>query len=141
MNIMTRRNLLTTASLGAAGVALAACGAGQLATFESQLSSLYNDVQNAVKLAQSYIPSIDSIAETLAGLFGPAWQTAITFGISLTNQVVAAIESALNVLAPPAASAKLHRMGAAMGTLVTIGPVPGLTNPKTGGGVIIVGYK
>jgi phage-related protein len=139
MKTITRRSLLSTVAVGGAAAALAACSTAQIATFESQLSSLYSDVQAGVQKIQGYIPSVDSIAETLAGLFGPTWQTAVTFGINLTNQVIASIEAALNNVPPATASAKLQRMGAAPGTLVTIGPVPGLT--VNGSPVVIRGYR
>lgn len=138
---MTRRKLLTVAPVGVAAVGLAACSTSQLASVEAGLTNFYNDVQAGVNAAQSFIPAIDSIAETAAGLFGPAWQTTVTFGINLVNQVIASIEAALNNVPAPAAAAKLKRMGAAHGTLVTIGPVPGLINPATGTLVVITGYK
>jgi hypothetical protein len=138
---MTRRSLLTTVAVGGGAVALAGCSAGQIATAETALTSFYNDVQAGVVAIQKYVPTIESIAETAAGLFGPAWSTTVTFGVNLVNQVIASIESALNNVPPATASAKLERMGATPGLLVTIGGVPGLINPKTGQQVVITGYK
>ena len=85
--MLSRRKLLSGAGVGVMALPLAACGAGTsiptvLAGFQTQWTAFVDQVQAIVLNAKGFIPIADSIAATVASLFGPGWEAAINLGIS-----------------------------------------------------------
>lgn len=97
MNSLSRRNLLT---LSASGAVLAAAGLAGCATSTNPTTgvttygldpSVITTITNAVNAIASYAPTIESIAATAAGLFGPAYSAIVTVGSSAVNAVITAL--------------------------------------------------
>lgn len=120
-----RRALLAGAAmLGAA--ALGGCSTAQIASFEDEWASVAGQVQNIVAQAAAYVPTIESIAETAASLFGPAYVTLVTAGSALFNQLVQALVNVVGVISPPTA-VTLRRLArrSTVSPPVLIGTTPG----------------
>jgi hypothetical protein len=110
--MLTRRNLLATAAPAAAAVALAGCsnilgtgvgittGAGGAVTVTLP-AAVNTFIQKIVTAAAQYAPTIESIAQEAAALFGPAYASIVTIGSAAINAVITALES---LTAPPAAA-------------------------------------
>jgi hypothetical protein len=133
-NIMNRRTLLTGTILGAAGLALANCTTAQVTQFETEWATIAGDIQSAVSTAAGYIPTIESVAETAASLFGPSYVTLVTAGSAAFNQIVATLEAVVANLTPPA-SAKLHAR------LKASSPAAPIAVGVTTTGVTVIGWK
>jgi len=134
---MTRRKMLGGAALivPAAALALAGCTSAQIAVFEQDWTTFVQQVQSVVNEVQSYIPTIESVAATMAALFGPEWAATVALTSQIINEVIAAIESALGQLPASARVAVRARLRAsAPGTEVTIGTIPGTA-------VVVSGYR
>ena len=136
--VLSRRSMLSGVAVLAGGLALAGCSTAQIATFETQWATVAGQIQQAVAdglaQAQAYIPTIESIAETAAGLFGPTYAAIVTAGSAAFNQIVATLTNVVNNLAPPAAARLSARLRAsAPGAPVTIG--------TTATGVHVTGWK
>lgn len=130
-----RRAFLSGAAMLAGGIALAGCSTTQIASAESAWNAAIQTIQTAVSTASQYVPTVESIAETAAGLFGPTYEAIVTAGVSALNAVVAELTGAVSALTPPAASAMRARLRAvAPGVPVFIGVAP-----KTG--INVAGYK
>lgn len=106
----SRRKFLATAAVLAGGLALAACSSDQIAQAEAEWASIAGDIQSAVAVAASYIPTIESIAATAASLFGPAYVTLVQVGSAAFNQVVTVLENIVANLTPPAAASLRRRL-------------------------------
>lgn len=132
--VVSRRSLLAGAALLGAGVALAGCSTTQIASFETAWASVAGTIQQAVAQASTYIPTIESIAATAAGLFGPSYATLVTIGSAAFNQIVAALTNVVNSLSPPASSRLMARLAASSASSpVYIG--------VTKGGVQVTGWS
>lgn len=132
--MMNRRTLLTSAALGAGAITLGACSTAQIATAQADWASIVGAIQSAVATAATYIPTVESIAETAAGLFGPTYEALVTAGSAAFNQIVATLTNVVNNLSP-AASARLSVRLKASSPIVPI--VIGVTST----GVKVIGYK
>jgi hypothetical protein len=132
--MLSRRSLLISAAPAAAALALAGCTTAQVQQFETQWSTIVGEIQTAVAAAAKYVPTVESIAETAASLFGPEYVTAVTAGSAAFNAIVATLVNVVNNLTPPA-SARLHaRLRASSpSAAVLIG-----TTPQ---GVTVTGFK
>lgn len=134
MHQMNRRKLLSTAAVGLPAIALAGCTSTQIASFEANWSSFVAKVQSLVNQAAGYIPTIQSIANQVAAMFGPTWQTAVALTNAVVNQVVAALQAIITAASPPAVSSFASRLNAAPpGVAVRVG--------TTKEGVTIYGYR
>lgn len=139
---LSRRNMLSSAALGAVALGVAACSSTQISQFEADYSNFVTQVQASISAAQKYIPTVESVAATLAGLFGPQWAGAVTFGTAILNQVVAAIESALGSQPTVAKSASLARLStSSRGVPAAVGTIPGLIDPATQRPVLVTGFR
>jgi hypothetical protein len=131
---MSRRKLLTGVAVGAVAASVAACSTTQIASFESAWASIVDEVQSAVAAAAQYIPTVESIAQTAASLFGPAWQAAVAAGTVVVNQIITTLTSVVNSLTPPAVTSLRAKLRASsVAAPVVIG--------TTTGGVVVHGYK
>jgi hypothetical protein len=139
MNI-TRRKLLSSAVVGVPALALVGCSTTQVSTFEASWTSFVDQVQGLVNNAKGYIPIVESIASTLAAMFGPTWQTAVALTTAVVNQVVGALTAVVTNLAPPAAAAmRLRLRRSSLQLPVVIGVLP--PTPYAPNGVIVHGYQ
>jgi hypothetical protein len=100
MRNLSRRELFSSAAVGAVAVGTAGC-----TLFQQNANGSYGlsaaaiaFIQNAVALANQYVPAVESIAATAASLFGPAYTTIVTVGSDAINTVVAYLE---NIIANP----------------------------------------
>lgn len=97
-------------------------------------------IQSAVNLAVKYIPTVESILATAAGLFGPSYATIVTAGSAALNAVISAL---VNIVAgqAPAAQARLHKKLRALapGAVLSIGATGAL--PFAPSGVAVTGYR
>lgn len=124
MNV-SRRKLLTTAAIGAGALALAACSSDQIANDEAEWAAIAGQIQNAVASAAAYIPTIESIAETAASLFGPAYVTLVQVGSAAFNQVVTVLENVVaNLSAPVKATVRRKLMASSPSLPVAVGLTP-----------------
>jgi hypothetical protein len=129
MQNISRRNLFT---LGA-GASVAALGVGGCALFQENPNGSYGlsaaviaFIQNAVSIANQYIPSIESIAAVAASLFGAAYVSAVQFGTAALNQVIAYLQNI--VTNPPViGAAKLRSVYARLGVPLPSGVLVGYT--------------
>jgi hypothetical protein len=136
---MTRRKLLSSAVIGGGAVGLAACTTAQISTFETSWTAFVDQVQGLVNNAAGYIPIVESIAATMASLFGPTWTSAVALGTAVLNQVVAALTSVVANLAPPAVASLRSRLRRSSLRLpVIIGVLPPTTYMPNG--VVVHGY-
>lgn len=101
--MLTRRNLLAASALAAGGSALAGCsnilGTGigisvSSGTVSISLpQSVITFIQNAVNVAQQYIPTAESILQEAASLFpNQTISEVITVGSDAINTVISALE-------------------------------------------------
>jgi hypothetical protein len=132
--MMNRRKLFTTAALGATALALANCTATQIATAQADWASIVGSIQAAVASAATYIPTVESIAETAAGLFGPTYEALVTAGSAAFNQIVATLTNVVNNLSPAASGRLMARLKA---SAPNVPVVIGVTST----GVQVTGYK
>lgn len=131
---LSRRKLLTTSVLGVGALALANCTTAQITSFETQWATVAGQIQNAVAAAGTYVPTIESIAETAASLFGPQYATLIAAGSAAFNQIVATLTNVVTNLSPPASAKLGARLRASSPQVpVTIG--------TTATGVKVTGWK
>lgn len=136
--VLSRRGFLSSGAVLAGGLALAGCSTAQIASFETQWATVAGQIQQAVaaglSAAQAYIPTIESIAETAAGLFGPTYAAIVTAGSAAFNQIVATLTNVVANLAPPASARLSARLSASSPAVpVTIG--------VTSTGVRVSGWK
>lgn len=138
MKSMTRRNMLVLAAgVSATAATLAGCVTNP-ATGQPELDPTVIDaIQNAVATVAQYIPSVESIAATAAGLFGPGYATIVQIGSAAINTLVSTLESAVSNLTP-AAQGRLHaRLRASAPSMaVSIGSI--MVNGQT---ITVTGYK
>ena len=107
---MITRRLLLASVAPAAAVTVAGCsnilgtgigittsaGGGVTVTLPTAVNTF---IQNIVAGAAKYAPTIESIAQEAAALFGPAYASIVTIGSAAINAVITALE---NLTAPPA---------------------------------------
>jgi hypothetical protein len=131
---INRRSLLAGAAL-LGGATLAGCSTAQISSAQTAWNNAVTAIQTAVSTASQYIPTVESIAEVAAGLFGPTYETIVTSGITAINAVIAELTGAITSLTPPAASAFRSRLRAvAPGVPIIVGVAP-----KTG--IQVAGYR
>lgn len=135
---VTRRKFLATSAVLAGGVALAGCSAADISNFETQWATVAGQIQQAVAAglaaAQAYIPTIESIAETAAGLFGPTYAAIVTAGSAAFNQIVQTLINVVNSLSPPVQASLRRRLATSSPNVpVAIGTTPA--------GVPVYGWK
>jgi hypothetical protein len=134
LNMISRRALLSTAALGGVAILVAGCSADQIAQFEAQWASVAGQIQSTVSVAAGYIPTIESIAATAAGLFGPQYAAIVAASTTAINQVVAALVAVVANLSPPASARLSARLrGSSPNVPVLIG--------VTKQGVQVAGWK
>ena len=135
---ISRRSLLRSSAIGLPAVALAGCG-----VFTQNANGSYGlsaqaiaYIQDAVNLANQYIPSVESIAAIVAS-FIPGGAAVITVGSTFINQVISYLENV--VATPPTLGARLRGRDYARYRL----PTPPATNligyTRTGGIPIFAG--
>lgn len=138
---VSRRKLLSGMAPGALLV-VAGCTTAQVATFQADWASAQAWIAQQVQKVTGVLPTVESILETAAGLFGPTYQALVTAGSALANQIVATITAVINAAAPPAtpaASSKYRAMlrGSAVAT-VTVGTTPPLPYALSGVSISVV---
>ena len=134
MKNLSRRTLLSGIALGGVGLAVAGCSTTALTNAEAQWASVVSAIQQDVAQAATYIPTIESIAATAAGLFGPQYAALVSIGSAAFNQIVATLTNVVANLTPPAAHALGARLRASSPSVpVTIG--------VTSTGVTVHGWK
>lgn len=139
--MLSRRLLLASA----APLALMAIGVGGCVTNpttgQPELDPTVIDaIQNAVATVAQYIPSVESIAETAAALFGPGYASIVEIGSAAINTLVSALESAVSNLTTSARLRLRARLKASAPTnAVNIGTVTVQTSsgPTT---ITVTGY-
>lgn len=98
--MISRRALLSTAAAGLPAIGLAACAStttnGVTTYGFSQQVITY--ITDAVQAVANYAPSIESIAATAAGLFGPAYAAAVTIGSTAINTLISTLQSIIPTL-------------------------------------------
>jgi hypothetical protein len=131
---LTRRMLLTTAVPAAGALALAGCTAAQIATYQAEWATVVGEIQSAVATAASYVPTVETIAEEAAALFGPQYEAIVAAGSAALNEIVAVLTNVVSNLTPPASAKLRARLRAApLNTPVSIG-----TTPQ---GVVVSGFR
>jgi len=140
---ISRRKLLGSATVVGGAAALAACTTAQVANFDAQWAAAQSWIAQQVQNITKVLPTIESIAATAAGLFGPTYQAIVAAGTAVANTIVQTIVNVVNAAAPPAtpaASLKFKKMlsGVAVAQ-VTVGTTPPL--PFALGGVPITVVK
>jgi translation elongation factor EF-4 len=134
--MISRRKLLSTSMLAGGGaLALAACSTVQLQNFQAEwdkiVSQVQQDVAAAVVLAKiglSYVPTVESVAATVAAILGPQWQAAVAAGTIVANQIAQIVQALINAATsnPPPAQARLRTAlkGSSLYAPVYIGQTP-----------------
>ena len=132
---ITRRMLLATAA-PAAAFAVAGCATDPTTGLPTgQLSpSVIDFIQNAVAAAAKYIPTVESIVEQAAALFGPGYSAIITAGSTALNSVIATLSSIVTSLTPAASSKFRARLRATSPSA----PMVVGTTPQ---GVTVTGFR
>lgn len=106
---MNRRQLFTGAAAGALTLTAAGCSNFLGTGFGIQVNpggsvqillpdSVNQFVQKIVAGAAKYIPTVETIAQEAAALFGPAYSTIVTIGSNAINTVISALQ---RLTAPP----------------------------------------
>jgi hypothetical protein len=131
---MSRRGMLSTAAVLVAGAALAGCSTTQIATAQADWATIVGNIQAAVAQAATYIPTVESIVETAAGLFGPTYAAIVAAGTAAFNQIVATLSNVVTSLTPAASSRLSARLRASS-------PLAPVTIGVTSTGVQVTGYK
>ena len=130
---LTRRTLIASAAPAAAFV-IGGCTAAQIATYQAEWATVVGEVQAAVAAGAAYIPTVETIAEEAAALFGPQYEAIVTAGSAALNEIVAVLVNVVGSLTPPASARLKARLGASSpATPVSIG-----TTPQ---GVVVTGFK
>ena len=136
--MITKRKMLASAAVFAAAASLGACAYTtnpSTGVSSITLSPSVNDfIQSAVAAAAQYIPTIESIAATAAGLFGPTYAAIVQAGSSALNAVVAALVGVVAALPPAASTALRQRLRASS-------PRSPVVIGTTSGGITVVGYR
>jgi hypothetical protein len=131
---INRRSLLSGVALFGAGIALAGCSTDQISSAQSEWATIIGEIQSAVANSASYVPTVESIAETAASLFGPQYDAIVVAGSAALNTIISTLTSVVAVLSPPAAGRLMLKLqGSSPSTPVTIG--------VTSSGVVVHGYK
>ena len=132
--MINRRTLLGGVALTGL-VAVAGCTTSQVTAFEAQWATIAGQIQYVVSNSvAAYIPTIESIAETAASLFGPQYIAIVQVGTAAFNAIVATLENIVNNLTPPAsAHLRMKLKGSSPSVPVVIG--------TTSGGVRVMGWK
>lgn len=114
--MVTRRKMLTNILMaGAATSALAVAGCATTTNPTTGVTTygldptVVAEITAAVSAVAQYAPTIESIAATAAGLFGPAYTTLVTVGSAAVNTVISALE---NLVTQLPVGARRARMGA-----------------------------
>ena len=131
--MITRRSLLVSTALFS-GAALAGCSTAQIANVQATWAAVAGQIQSAVAVASTYVPTVESIIATAASLFGPQYAVIVAAGTAAFNQIVATLVNVVSNLSP-AASVRLGvRLRASSPQVpVTIG--------KTPAGIVIHGWR
>jgi len=127
---LSRRKLLSGIAPGAL-IVVAGCSTAQIADFTTQWAAAQAWIAQQVQSITNVLPTIESIAATAAGLFGPTYEALVAAGSALANTVVATITAVINAAAPPAtpaASSKYKAMfrgaGVPQVSIGKTGPLP-----------------
>ena len=134
LNISRRKLLAGIAPAGLLAVAGCATTTTNGVTTVTLDPKVIGFVQTAVADAAKYIPAVESIVATAASLFGPQYAAIVTFGSNAINTLIAALESAVSSLTPPAAA----RLGARLRASSPTSPV---LIGRTSTGVTVYGYR
>lgn len=130
----SRRRALLVGAAAVGALALGACSADQIAQAEATWATVAGQIQSAVSVAVGYIPTIESIAETAAGLFGPTYAALVTAGSALFNQIVQTLVNVVGQLSPPAQGRLRVRLRASS-------PAVPIVIGQTVNGVTVTGWK
>jgi hypothetical protein len=134
---MNRRSMLMAGVALAGSLAVAACSQAQVDQFNADWTSVASAIQQGVAEAAQYIPTVESIVSTAAGLFGPQYEALVQIGTAAFNQVVSTLINLVNNLSPPASARLRARLrGSSPRTPIAIGTV---TTPN--GVVNVVGWQ
>lgn len=131
--LMSRRQVLLSGA-GSGALALTGCVTNPTTGVWGLDPAVLDSIQKAVAAAVQYIPTVESIAATAAGLFGPTYVAIVQAGSAALNQVIAALVAAVQSL-PSGAKLSLRRRlrASSPSAPVFIGVTPN--------GVNIVGYR
>ena len=123
---LTRRHLFVLGATTAAGAAMAGCALIQQNSNGSYgLSAVaIAYIQQAVNIANKYVPAVESIAAIAASLFGPQYSAAVTVGSTAINQIIAALE---NLTTNPPTLGAVGDAYAKFGIAPPSGPLVGYT--------------
>lgn len=129
--ITNRRNFLTKALLGSAGISALALTAGcatNPTTGQPEIDPTVIDaIQAAVAKAAQYIPTVESIINTAASLF-PGYGTIVQIGTAAFNTLINALSNVVNSLSPPAQARLRFRLRASSPSApVVIGTIGAVT--------------
>jgi hypothetical protein len=127
--MLTRRSLLSSATVAVPAIALAGCGSVVTPPVITLPSSIIDFIQSAVSAVAKYIPTVESIASLAAALFGPQWAGLIQMGSAALNTLIQYLQSLA-----PAASAVLRAVPRR-----TVMPIGIIQTPN--GPVQITGYR
>lgn len=116
---LTRRRALRTVLLGGAAAALAACASTTNPTTGVVTYGLdpavIAAITSVVQAVANYAPTVESIAATAAGLFGPGYAAIVTAGSAAVNAVIAALTNLLPQI--PVGAKAARRVGGVLGTI------------------------
>ena len=134
MQNMTRRSLLSSSAVGAAALAVAGCTTNPTTGAITLDPNVIDAIQSGVALVAKFLPTVESIVQQAASLFGPAYAAVVTLGSQALNALVASLAGVIGTLTPPAAAALNRRLGASSPTSPV---VIGVTRT----GVTVLGYR
>ena len=140
---MTRRKLLSGAVVGVPALALVGCATNPITGAPEINPQFVDDVISALQagcnVGLAFIPTVTSVSNVVASLFGPA----ATATVQLINGSIAAVAGAICSAVPtiPAAQASLRRrlVGSTYRMPIYIGTTPPAAYAP--GGVTIHGYQ
>lgn len=123
--LITRRKMLASGSVVAAGAALAACTTNPTTGQLEFSPAVIDAIQQGVATAAKFIPLVESIVQQAVAMFGPAYATIVSIGSTAINSLISAIASIVGNLSPPAAAALHQRLrGSSPTQAVVIGVTP-----------------
>jgi hypothetical protein len=146
---ISRRALLTNAAPAVGALALAGCsnvlgtgiginttaGGGVTVTLPTNVNTF---IQTIVQKAAQYAPTIESIAQEAASLFGPAYLGIVTIGSAAINTLITSLENltAAPATAPATATTSAVVTGRRMGATLTAKKIG-----MTAQGVVVYGVR
>ena|ERR1700691_633251 len=138
--MLSRRTFLASTAIVPAGLALASCATnpttGQLEINPAFVDDVISLLQSGCAAGLAFIPTVSTVANVVAALFGPAVVATVQLVTGAAEQVASAICSAIPTSAPAQArlAARLARSSVNLPILVN-------TIKVNGQSVAVIGYR